>query len=161
MNCDPHTALPWSLLLPQLSLGHTTLHIVACGNLTTATHYIDIIASPPGMLSLNALSTFLPCRVRMMQRSPLWQKKISSQPVITCDHLNIKVAGLPGRDLHYFPVESWELVVPTSSPSCSSFSPGATEEIDISSFTLNSLSFPSSASSNKNTFSTIGCQKDN
>ena len=125
-----------------------TLHTVACGNLTTATHYIDIIASPPGMLSLNALSTFLPCRVRMTQSSPLWQKKISSQPVITCDHLNIKVAGLPGRDLHYFPVESWELVVPTSSPSCSSFSPGATEEIDISSFTLNSLSFPSSSSSN-------------
>lgn len=103
MNCDsPHCT---TLVSPPPSAS-TCPHLLCTqllGNLTTASHYLHIIASPPGMLSLNALSTFLPCRVRMMQSSPLWQKKVSSQPVITCDHRNIKVAGFPVRDLHYFP----------------------------------------------------------
>lgn len=61
-----------------------TLHTVACGNLTTTSHYLDIIASPPGMLSLSALSTFLPCRVRMVQSSPFVAEKSF---LSTCDHM--------------------------------------------------------------------------
>lgn len=104
MNCSPHTVLPWSFLL-QLPLSHMCF-AQSClwkPKPSQSPSWTVSITTRKAITQCSELLSSLQSQNDAQELTLAAEKKnVSSQPVITRDHLNIEAAGLLARYLHNF-----------------------------------------------------------